>query len=322
LISKAIEGFMSYKTAEGLTERTLESYQRIMNKWLAFEGDKNLYDLKTSDLTRYLSWLRTEYVPRRYNGKTHPLSSKTTRNVYVTFKSFYKWAKVELHAEDLMTDIKAPKFQHATVVPFKKEEIEKLIKACRYSREAETVMRKSFSMRRPTAKRDEAIILTLLDTGLRAKELCMLTIGNLDIKSGKIEVKHGIVGGAKGGKGRIVYLGKSARKSVWRYLADREDGDDMEAPLFLGIYDRPLTPNALRHLIVSIASRAGVKNAYPHKFRHTFAITYLRAGGDVFTLQALLGHSSLDMVQHYAAIAQIDVQNAHRKSSPVDSWRL
>jgi len=79
-------------------------------------------------------------------------------------------------------------------------------------------------MRRPTARRDRAIILTLLDTGLRASELVSLGVENVDLKTGKIHVDHGVAGGAKGGKGRTVYLGKVARKAVWRYLADREDG--------------------------------------------------------------------------------------------------
>ncbi len=100
------------------------------------------------------------------------------------------------------------------------------------------------------------------------------------------------------------------------------DGEDSNAPLFTVRRNRGFNPGTLRHLIKNIAARAGVKKADPHKFRHTFAITYLRSGGDVFTLQSLLGHGSLDMVRHYARIAQVDVEQAHRKASPVDNWRL
>jgi integrase/recombinase XerD len=162
----------------------------------------------------------------------------------------------------------------------------------------------------------------LLDTGLRATELCSLTINDVDLKTGKVTIRHGIAGGAKGGKGRTVYLGKVARKAVWRYLASREDGDDPDAPLFISHADRPFNKDSLRVLINRLGSRAEVKKTYPHKFRHTFAITYLRSGGDVFTLQSLLGHGSLDMVRHYAQIAEVDVAQAHRKASPADNMRL
>jgi len=53
-----------------------------------------------------------------------------------------------------------------------------------------------------------------------------------------------------------------------------------------------------------------------------YAITYLRSGGDIFSLQEMLGHGSLDMVRHDAHIAQVDVEQAHRKASPADNWRL
>ena len=119
-----------------------------------------------------------------------------------------------------------------------------------------------------------------------------------------------------------MYLGKATRQAVWHYLAGREDGDDGGAPLFVARGGHIMRPCTLLQLVRSIGKKAGVPNVYPHKLRHTFAITYLRSGGDVFTLQQILGHGSLDMVRHYARIAQSDVAQAHRKASPVDNWRL
>ncbi len=95
-----------------------------------------------------------------------------------------------------------------------------------------------------------------------------------------------------------------------------------DAFLIVGALGRPFNRDALRQVIQWLGERAGVKKAHPHRFRHTFAISYLRAGGDVFTLQLMLGHSSLDMVQHYARLAELDVEAAHRKASPADNWHL
>ena len=120
----------------------------------------------------------------------------------------------------------------------------------------------------------------------------------------------------------MVYLGKAARRTLWRYLAEREDHVDADAPLFLGQLSRRLRRDTLRQLLRDLGRRAGVKNCHPHRFRHTFAVTYLWSGGDVFTLQAILGHSTLEMVQHYARLAQLDVEKAHWKASPADNWYL
>ncbi len=322
ILDKAIEGFLSYKEAEGISPRTIDSYSRQLEKWMEYEGKIEIRKINSRNIIAYLNWLRNDYIPHRYNGKTHPLAPKTIRNFWICLSSFFTWAHTELQIPDPMVDVPPPKYKIAPVEVFTKDEIEMLLKACAYSREAQTMDRKKFAMKRPTANRDQAIILVLLDTGLRAMELCKLTVKDIDVRTGKIEITHGLIGGAKGGKGRIVYLGKSTKRAVWRYLNEREDENDPDAPVFVGIHDKPLNPNALRHLIVSIAKKAGINGAYPHKFRHTMAITYLRSGGDVFTLQSLLGHGSLDMVRHYANIAQIDVEHAHRKASPVDNWRL
>jgi len=240
----------------------------------------------------------------------------------LNYERLSTWASTEFDLPNPMKAVPAPRFERAPVDPFSKEDVEALLKACKFSREANTTDRRRFTMRRHTARRDQAIILTLLDTGLRASELCSLKVGDVDPKTGRVYVKHGLGGGAKFRKGRIVFLGKAARRALWRYLAEREDGEDANAPLFAGKYDRPLSPNALRLLISRLGKKANVNKCHPHRFRHTFAITYLRAGGDLFTLQALLGHSSLEMVQYYARIAEIDIQQAHRRASPADNWRL
>ena len=63
-------------------------------------------------------------------------------------------------------------------------------------------------------------------------------------------------------------------------------------------------------------------DCHPHRFRHTFAVNFLRNGGDPYALQMLLGHESMEMVRHYIALASADLTAAHQKASPVANWKL
>ncbi len=74
--------------------------------------------------------------------------------------------------------------------------------------------------------------------------------------------------------------------------------------------------------VKSIGQRAGVTGVTVHRFRHTFAINYLRNGGDPWSLQMMMGHSSLETVKIYLALAQADLEKTHKIASPVDNWRL
>jgi integrase/recombinase XerD len=79
--------------AEGLTSRSIESYERILNKWLEYVGDVEVKKISSQEISGYMTWLRTDYIPHRFSGKTHPLSPKTMRNIWIILSSFFTWAK-------------------------------------------------------------------------------------------------------------------------------------------------------------------------------------------------------------------------------------
>jgi integrase/recombinase XerD len=161
-------------------------------------------------------------------------------------------------------------------------------------------------------------MLVLLDTGIRVSECARATLEDLSIEKGELIIQpHG---SSTKSRPCTVFLGRVARKAVWRYITDRDCFDD--DPLFVTRDERPMNRNTIRHLLANAGKRAGVKNVYSHRFRHTFSIEYLRNGGDVFTLQRLLGHSTLEMVKKYLDLVESDAKDAHRKSSPADRWML
>ena len=76
-LSKATTGFLNCKTAEGLAQRTLNSYERVLVMWVEYMGDRKVTAITSKDLSGCLTWLHTDYTPERLNGKTYPLSPKS-----------------------------------------------------------------------------------------------------------------------------------------------------------------------------------------------------------------------------------------------------
>jgi integrase/recombinase XerD len=320
-VSDAIEVFLQAKLAEGCSPSTIVGYGHDLRVWLAYAGEKDVAEVTAQEIQAFLNYLRTDYKPSRFSGDAAALSPKTIRNFWVSLAALFRWLNFNFEVPSPMAKVPAPTFTKAEIEPFSQDEVRALLKACDYKREAQPTLRRCYTMRRATALRDRAILLLLLDTGLRSSELCSLNLGDVDLKTGKILVRSGATGGAKGGKSRIVYMGNAVRRSLWRYLVTRDDKDNERAPLFTA-NQHSLNRDSLRHLVARLGTVAQIRKCHPHRFRHTFAITYLRCGGDVFTLQRLLGHGSLEMVQHYARLAQVDIEQAHRRASPADNWRL
>jgi site-specific recombinase XerD len=120
----------------------------------------------------------------------------------------------------------------------------------------------------------------------------------------------------KGRKERTLHFCQTTVKTLAAYLRSR--AYDSKAFLFPARRDKktayPLTANGLLELIERPGKASGITAArcLPHTFRHTFAVEFLRAGGNVFTLQQLMGHTSLAVTQWYFALAQADIENQHR----------
>lgn len=318
-LSKAIEGFILYRRTEGISPNTIKIYEWTFDRMIECLGDREVASLKNEDIQKFYLWLQSDYQPTRRNGDTAPLLPSTVEKAWSTLRSFYHWATENLGVERADQTIKRPRYRSKEITPFLEEEVRALLKACVYTREAETKERKAFTMRRGTAHRDTAIVLMLLDTGLRVSECARLKLKDINTATGEVFVDA--FGTGQKTKSRHVYLGKHALKAIWRYLSGRDDLEK-DAPLFLTRLGNKMDKDSIRLMLNELGDRAKVKNVHPHRFRHTFAIQYLRNKGDVFTLQRLLGHSTLDMVQHYLSIAETDIQDAHRRASPADGWRL
>ena len=315
----AIQGYLISITADGYSPNTIAMYKRRINQLCKFLDNPEIEKITERDLQTWLGFMRNDYKPTRPDGNTRPLAPGTLNVCYRAIRSFYNWSDISLEVERPDKIIKAPKFEYPEIRPFSHDDISKLSHACKYTKSAKTIGRQSYTMKRPSANRDMALIVIFLDTGIRASECARLNIGDVSIETGEVFITpHGT---ARKTKSRHVFLGKRAQKVVWKYVISRLPYQSNE-PLFVSRNDRRMDRGTIRHIIVNLGKRAKIEKCSPHRFRHTFAIEYLKNTGDTFSLQRLLGHSSPDMTQHYANLAMGDIKEIHRRASPVDQMHL
>lgn len=161
-----------------------------------------------------------------------------------------------------------------------------------------------------TGLRDKALILTALDTGARASELLSLDLNDF-YGAGELHIQRG-----KGGKGRVVFVSEKTRRAIRAYVRKRKDNCPA---LFINLYQDRLKYNGLRAILFRIANRVGLSEIpTAHQFRRAFALETLRAGGDLLSIQRMLGHANLSILKQYLQLDTEDIRATHARTSPVD----
>ena len=302
----ALEGYWLAKRLN-LSEHTIEDYTRTFKRFGQFVRNADVAAIKAKQVNEFLLYLTDELE----------LGPKSVLNAWIALSSFWTWAHEELQVPHIVRDgVEKPQAKSPPGLPYSEEEVRRLLDACVHMNAWSRKSGRHVDGLRPTKLRDQAVMLVLLDTGLRVSELCALKVKHYDRKLGRLVVEHG-----KGDKPRIVYLGQAGQRLLWRYLSARKPGGPNE-PLFATATGRHMRSDGVRMMIQRAGERAGVPSAGPHRFRHTFAVNFLRNGGNILALQDLLGHSTLEMVRRYARQAEVDLQAAQRRASPADNWGL
>ena len=237
------------------------------------------------------------YIP----AQTTTLSPRSLQCHVRTLKAFSSWLYAEGYTdENHLQNLKLPKAPVTIIGPLTPEEIEKVTS--------------SIDKKSSAGVRNHAIIATLLDTGMRASELAGIILGNLNLTDGYIKVM------GKGSKERIVPIGKYVRRVLWDYIDKvrlKPASPDI-SNLFLTTDGKSITANTVKLLFTRLAKSSGIKRLHAHLCRHTFAINYLLNGGDIFSLREILGHTTLDMVNHYLHFTSSQITAQHHKYSPMD----
>lgn len=285
-IGETFSDFIISKKTKGLAEKTLQSYQaqfQAVARHLDVKMDIAM--LQKADLDAMIISMRTVHLsPNSINSYTR------------TLKSFFSWCN-----EQGITRLNIPLYK-----------AEETVKETYSDSELSALLKKPDIRKATFAEyRDWVIINFLLNCGSRATTVRAIQIRDVDLDGGVVFYRH-----TKNRKTQAIPLCSAMVSILREYLRHR--GGEAADFLFCTETGSQLTENGLRQSIARYNTRRGVQKTSIHLFRHTIARKYLiDCGGDAFTLQKLLGHSTLAMTKHYCAIFDADLTKNYDNFSPL-----
>ncbi|MFQ5944537.1 MAG: tyrosine-type recombinase/integrase [Anaerolineales bacterium] len=310
-VAQAIDNYLVVSKLEGKSPETVIWHQKKLMGFLEFLqaelGDGVLVrDLSIDHGRAFIKHLmdrKTKYADHPHHREIEGGLAPSTINGFArSLKAFSSWLEEDGYAEsNIMKRLKPPKVPRILIRPLTEDELRKILLA--------------IPQDTPEGVRNFAIVLMFCDTGIRLSELVHLRVADFDARAGEFKVY------GKGARERNVPIGRNARRAVVRYVEHHrpEPVNPQEVRLFLTVAGDPMSRNSIGKMVQRLARRTGLRRVHPNLFRHTFAVRYLTNGGDVFTLQKILGHKSLEMTRRYVSLASADVKETHRLYSPIDN---
>lgn len=280
-LSLGADKFIFDCKARRLSPRTIEFYESILKRFIAFTGDVPLRSTTRDDVNAFL-----------IHESDRGLSDSSLHGIIRGLKAFFNYHKHQI-------DLKQVKVQQKIIQPFSEKQIKVLLKQ---------PDKKTFS-----GLRDYVLMLLLYDTGIRISEATSIRKKDI-LESGQIYVM------GKGKKERIVPVGNTCFSALQEYIKAIDDLSS-DKPIFVTVYNNVLNRQTFNRRVQAYAKKAGITGVRVscHTFRHSFAKNFLMNGGDIYSLKAILGHETLEMVKKYLALCSADIQAQHKKFSPVDS---
>lgn len=289
-LAEVFDLFILSKRAQGITDKTAATYlQHLSAISKHLDVNKDISVLNSRDLELMVQSMRNK-----------ELSPNSIRSYTITLKAFFSWCN-------------ANSVTSLNITLYRGEEN---IKETYSDTELRILLKKpnmnncSFS-----EYRSWAIENFLVNSGSRAATIRNIKLCDLDLNNGLIYARH-----TKNKRALVIPLCSELVCVLREYLQIR--GGEQQDYLFCNESGEQLTENALRCSIAKYNRRRGINKTSIHLFRHTFARKYLvDCGGDAFTLQRLLGHSTLDMTKHYCAIFDADISKNYDNFSPLSQIR-
>jgi len=276
--------FMLSRQAMLCTPRTLKFYKDTLNKFLEWLEDDGI-DEPVRITPRHVRKFLSTYADRGCKDSYIHTYARSIR----TFLRF-------LYQEEYIPELvrfEMPRLGEMRLPVLSVDEIKQVLVAC-------------------SNPRDKAIILLMVDTGLRRAEVIDLNWKDIDLKTGICIVRRG-----KGKKSRSVILGAITRRVLLSYK--RKLNIQEIDPVFQTNRAKRFTHSGFRSLLVRLSERSEIRVS-AHALRRSFVVLSLKGGMSLAHIQALMGHSTPKMTLHYAQLVDDDLVTAHQEHGPIDTF--